>query len=202
MSDIYRPSQWSGLPADESQRVYMRNSVAGYFFDAILKVEHTTRVRATEHPIQTGANVTDHAYMEPAHVVMDIGMSDAMDSVVSGQFSSGETKSIGAYKKLLELQKKRETVKLVTRLNSYDNMLIETVHAPDDAKTYYGLRCTVFFREIMIATVDETKVSTQPQVSQETNQGTIQATPVPSDVESKLEEEREGTTSDTTEDAE
>jgi len=153
----------------------MRARVGGYFFDAIIRAEHVTTVKPTEHPVQSGAGVPDHSFNMPDQLTLEIGMSDVMDSIISGQFDTGETKSIGAYQKLKELQKKRQTVKVVSRLNTYENMLIEVVQAPDDVKTLYGLRCIVRFREIMVATVNESKVSDNEQVSEETNKGTIQS---------------------------
>jgi hypothetical protein len=132
-------------------------SEKNYFFDAYLKIDHDSSLRITEHPVQTGANISDHAYLMPATVVMEIGMSDAMDAYESGTFQGDASKSVSAYKTLKRLQDERAPLTLVTRLGKYENMVIENIHAPDEMKTYYGLRVTVVFKQIIMATSPATK---------------------------------------------
>ena len=167
----WRPQEWN-----DSQLVYAKTSVAGYFFDAILKADHTTTLRATEHPVQNGASIVDHAYMLPARLTLEIGMSDCMDQFVNGQFSSNMSKSVSAYQILLQLQSDRQPMDIVTRLNDYSNMIIESIHAPDDVKTRDGLRCTVMFREIMMADVATVLASARPQASTAPAATTVQPT--------------------------
>lgn len=185
VSKVLRPLQWVGLPSDMAQLVYLKTNIAyeeddgslyGYFFDAVIREEHTTTLRKTEHPIQTGANTTDHAYMLPAQLTLEIGMSDAMDALVNGQYrGSYETKSVAAYQTLVALQESRQPLTVLTRLKRYTNMLIEQIHAPDDARTYYGLRATVILSQLITSEVSEEKVSTREQVTKTTNKGSVQA---------------------------
>jgi len=184
----FRPPQWKGEGTGADQLIYVKTNIAeqgesndfttgqiGYFFDVIMRVEHETTTRITEHPVQNGANISDHAYMMPARLVMEIGMSDAMDTLVSGQFSDRETKSISAYQTLLRLQKNRQPLQVTTRLNIYQNMIIENINAPDDIKTLYGLKATVTMRQIMTAQIGNTKISLRDQASvAETPKGSIQ----------------------------
>lgn len=171
----YRPPEWNGLPTDLSQLVLVKSNIGGYFFDAILRTEHTSTLKITSHPVQTGANITDHSYVEPAVLTMEIGMSDAMDSLVKDQFTGRYTKSVSAYQALLDLQQSRIPVSVLTRLRQYENMLIEEINVPDDFKTLYGLRCTVTLREIFVVEVSKTTVSARPQSSGTTNRGEVQA---------------------------
>jgi hypothetical protein len=176
----YRPPNWKGLPVDDvNQLMYIKTNIGGFFFDAIIRTEHTSMLKITEHPVQTGANIVDHAYMEPAMVVMEIGMSDAMDTMVSGQFTSRYTKSVSAYQTLLDLQQARLPLQVHTRLNLYKNMLIEEITAPDDFKTQFGLRCTVTMKEIFVVEVSTTTVSARPQSTGSTSKGSIQPEPLP-----------------------
>lgn len=50
-------------------------------------------------------------------------------------------------------------------------MLIETLSAPDDEKTTYGLRATVTLKEILVVNVTTVKISERPQKSEESNEG-------------------------------
>jgi len=161
------------IPASptNTQLIYVKTNIGGWFFDAFLRVDHTSKLTITEHPIQVGAAITDHAYMEPAELVMEIGMSDAATSLVNGQFANGWSRSVKAYEVLAELQKQRIPIQVVTRLKVYQNMLIETISVPDDYKTLYSLKVTVSLREIMVATVKTVKLSARPQVTGSTNRG-------------------------------
>ena len=191
-SGPWRPAQWGGLPSDQEQLVYVKSNIGGYFFDAIIREEHTSTIRITEHPVQTGANIADHAYNMPAYLVMEIGMSDVMDSLVSGQYADGPTKSISAYQTLKKLQQARLPLEVLTRLNLYQNMLIEEINAPDDYKTQYGLRCTVRLREIFVVEVAKTTVSARPQASGQTQKGNVQASEPPPTVLRQIEDAATG----------
>lgn len=179
--DGYRPLQWGLTPGNAAQLVYLRDNIGGYFFDAIFRIEHLRSTQITEHPVQTGANISDHAYALPARLMMEIGMSDAMASFLSGQFQGGPTKSISAYQLLVDLQAKRQPLTVVTRLYRYTNMLIEHITAPDDVRTKTGLRCSVSMRQILMAEVPTTKPTTNaPQTTQTNNMGEKQ-TQTPND---------------------
>lgn len=176
----WRPPQWNNLPTKKEQLILVKTNINGYFFDAIIREEHTSTLQITEHPVQSGANITDHAFMQPARLVMEIGMSDAMDAMYPGQFDdTAYTKSVSAYRVLLDLQKSRLPLSVLTRLYLYKNMLIESLSAPDDYKTLYGLRCTVTMREIMVVDVAQGTVSARPQTTGSTQQGTVQPTEAP-----------------------
>lgn len=174
--EAFRPPQWSGLPVDdEKQLIYIKTNIGGWFFDAVMREEHTTKIKMTEHPVQTGANIVDHAYMEPATLTMEIAMSDCMATMVKGQFTKGPTKSVSAYQLLLSLQQARLPYQVHTRLNLYKNMLIEEITAPDDYKTQFGMRCTVTLKEIFVVEVSTTTVSARPIALGKSNRGVQQA---------------------------
>lgn len=165
---------YANLTDDQKQLILIKTNVAGYFFDAVLKAEHQTQLKITTHPVQYGANIADHSYVEPATLTMEIGMSDVMPGIIEGQFSDQESRSVSAYQTLLKLQSDRNPLQINTRLNNYKNMLIEQIIAPDDVKTQYGLRTTVKFKEIFVVNVAKIKVSKSPQITGTTNRGNLQ----------------------------
>lgn len=122
-----------------------------FYFDGVFSVEHTSSVTVTEHPVQVGAPISDHAYQEPHEVSLEIGMSDAMTGV-------GSDHSVNAYNTLRAIMAKREPVKLVTRLWTYPNMVMTSLSAPDDKATMYGLKATVTFQSVEIVSVSTVQV--------------------------------------------
>lgn len=127
-----------------------------YVFDAVPRVDHARELRRTQNPIQTSASspvgaVCDHAYLLPARVVLEIGMSDAMASYAPGVWTSNKSKSVSAYQQLVKLQEERTLFTLTTRLATYANMIVEGIRAPDTVETLHGLKATVLFSQIQTA---------------------------------------------------
>lgn len=148
-----------------------------YIFDAFFNIQHDTTLTITESPVQTGASISDHAYMEPKELTFEIGMSDVMTRSRDWQFEAenGSTRSITAYLFLRQLQEDRIPCTIVTRLGTYNNMLVETISAPDDNTTAFGLKATVTMREILVVAVTTVKISARPQTSTTTNSGDVKA---------------------------
>lgn len=155
--------------------VYVKTNIGGWFFDAYLSMEHTSKLRITEHPVQTGASITDHAYLEPRELTIEVGMSDVASSIVPSQFTGSWSRSVKAYEVLRELQAQRIPVQVLTRLGLYKNMMIESLSVPEDNKTLYGLRASIQLKEILVAETKLVKVSANPQITDSTNKGSPQA---------------------------
>lgn len=179
----YRPRTWGPSLQDPLQLVLVRSNVGGLFFDGIMSTETEEQLTITSHPVQSGANISDHAYREPTRITMDIMMSDVLGCRVPGQFNSFFEKSVTAYRRLLDLQRSRIPVSVQTRLGTYQNMLIETISTPDDSSTRDGLRCSITLREVLVAKVGVTKVSAREWTTGAgTNGGEVVAKPTPTSV--------------------
>jgi hypothetical protein len=151
-----------------------------YVFDAVYRVLHSRRLRMTEHPVQSGASISDHAFLMPAKVSLEIGMSDAMDAYAPDVFTTNASKSVSAYEILVALQQGRQPLTLSTRLDTYTNMLIESIDAPDTKETRYGLKATVMLSQIFTGTVTSIPVSARPQTTDSTSIGAKQPLPISS----------------------
>jgi hypothetical protein len=148
-----------------------------FVFDAVIKTEHQQRIEKTQHPIQTGANVSDHAYIMPARVELEIGMSDAMDSYVPGSWSDNPSKSVSAYQTMVALAKARTPVTVTTRLAVYQNMLLTAISAPDNIETRFGLKASLVFEELFTGTITTQTVSARPDLTNSTSLGSKQGLP-------------------------
>lgn len=193
-TDAYRPADWGNYGSDEDQMIYLAPNISeveertgeigetyevtvGYYFDAFTKENHVGSVRVTEHPVQGGSNISDHAYNLPDKLTIEVLVSDSVQPIVSGQFASGKTKSISAYEVLRKLKEKRVLVSVRTRLHYYTNMIIEGMNVSDDYKSANSLKGTVSLRQVMMAVVPVEYVTlTKRQAVVETNKGTKSAT--------------------------
>jgi hypothetical protein len=78
---------------------------------------------------------------------------------------------MNAYKVLEKLQQDRIPLTAVTRLGTYNNMLVESLVVPDDKNTTFALKATVTLKEIIVAQVTTVKISSRPQITDSTNMG-------------------------------
>ncbi len=144
-----------------------RVSIGGLMFDAVLSTSHVSKVTATSHPVEGGANITDHAFKDPAEVTIEIGMTDCNGVGVSDKMFAA----------LQSLQASRRPITIQTRFKKYSNMLIMSMSTPDDYKTVNALKAVLMCREIIIVGTATVKVTSsgQGQKAGSTNNGTVQA---------------------------
>ena len=160
-----------------------------YVFDAVMSIAHQQDSQITNQPVQTGANISDHAYAMPARVTLEIGMSDAMSSYASSSKAPNaaaaagvwtgpsKSKSVNAFNEIVSWATNRVLLTLGTRLNSYKNMLVESISSEESNKTIASLRCRVVFKQVFIANVQSVTVSALPQTTQSTAGGATNGTP-------------------------
>jgi hypothetical protein len=173
----------SGVPGD-----YLLQQTAGteqiYVFDAVITADHRQDATITSFPVQTGAAISDHAYIMPAEITLDIGMSDAMEAYASSTsadvaYAGGAwtlpgsltKKSVSAYATMLSWAQNRVLMSLTTRLFTYPNVMVASLAPQENAGTIASLRCRVTFKQIFLANIQTLSPSARPQDTQNTGQG-------------------------------
>ena len=102
--------------------------------NCVLSEQHTAEVEITGNPIETGAEVNDHAYIKPKQVVLEI--ADRNAALV--------------YNALVRFQESRVPFYLVTGLSVYNDMLIQAIDATRDKTNSTILRATVTCKQVII----------------------------------------------------
>lgn len=180
--------------AAASQNALNAASYTVYVFDAVLSIDHNQTLEKTKHPVQTGADISSHAYLMPASVTLDIGMSDVMaaytgvnaQGISASAFSGSASKSVSAYQTLLQLQASRSLLTVTTRLRTYTNMLITSLPPREDYRTITGLRCRVEFEEILTGSVSTSPVTARPDATQSNGLGVVDPSTVPASTEAQF----------------
>lgn len=164
------------VPATTSPTLGVATSDSiSYVFDAVFRLLHRRTLHKTSHPVLTGANISDHAYIEPARVTLEIGMSDCMASFSNGIWVGASTKSASAWQIIKGWQTTKQLLTLQTRLDIYTNMLVIEANAPDDVRTRRSLKATIVFEELLSASVYSSPAqSALPQTTGSTKVGTVQ----------------------------
>ena len=200
MGTAYRPTQWGQGQTGQLYGIvesYVDASggyvSSAYFFDAVLRAEHFQELAITRHPVQVNANnggpggsISDHAYLLPARLTLEIGMSDTLDRFNLTDYSSDPSKSIAAYHAFLSIQARRSPLIVMTRLKQYENMLIQSIRPVEDYKTRFALKAMIVFEQILMGLVTTTMVSAAPQITDRTDKGTAQTATVPAAIQQRM----------------
>lgn len=154
----------------------------GYYFDAWLRLQHQSDMTITRHPVETGAEISDHCYAEPRRWIFQIGMSDVSTSPVAEQFSANPTRSVNAYNTLYQLQQSRTLLSLTSKYGTYTNVLIQSMIAIDDWRTKNALKVNVTLQEIILVSTSVVPVSAHQQTTDQTNRGQVAPFKIPSTI--------------------
>lgn len=158
---------------DYDALLYCKTNIAGFFFDGFLNVSHERKLTTTSSPVETGAAIVDHAYVEPARITMKIIVSDVHQSLIPGQFDGGYARHTQAWQLLKQLQNDRIPMYVFTKLDTYENMLITSISADDNSDTFECLIADVELTEIPVARVKEVKITSADQTTTSTEMGKI-----------------------------
>lgn len=101
----------------------------------------------TQHPVQRGAAITDHAFKKPASVTVKCVFGDADQSLEE------------TYRQLLSLQSTREPFDVVTGKRSYSNMLLKDLDVTTDVLTERVLAVSAGLQEIILVDVQAVTVA-------------------------------------------
>lgn len=129
--------------------------------------KHLDRMAITEHPVEQGAAITDHAYKIPAEVFVRYGWSRSGGGVSGGTTLASLPRNISlipqfgdptllskVYAKLLALQESRQLVNLSTGKRLYRNMLISALATESDRRKENILDITIAFRQVVIVATE------------------------------------------------
>ena len=100
----------------------------------VMRENHRSSLEITENPIETGASVTDHAYIKPKSVTLE--------------FADGN--AAATYNALVRFQETRQPFTMVSGLYVYTNMLIKEITANRDVDTSRILDGRAELQEIII----------------------------------------------------
>lgn len=149
-----------------SVMVRPRRSLGGLYPDVVVEETHADELEITEHPVEQGAAIHDHAYKKPMTVSIRGGVSDSSPG-------RGENPSQEFYQQLVDLQAKREPFDIITGKRKYENMLIKSLSAVTAPDTENCLMFTAECQEVIIV---HTQVAAVPPRKNHANPGKTGAT--------------------------
>lgn len=143
-----------------------KGSIGDLTIPAMIEEIHIDTMRVTEHPVEMGAAITDHAYVRPREVVIKCGWSnstlDAFVAAIPSQKSRRMTASdyvSSVYDRLLAMQETRKLLTVTTSKRQYEDMLIVAMQVTTDASTSAALLVQATLRQVIIV---KTRATTLP----------------------------------------
>lgn len=153
-------------------------SVGEISLDLILTETHSLNAVVTQHPVQDGSTISDHITILPRSGTMRVLVSNFSLSTAKGDvradwdeiYDQGEAaqksfpnRAEEAWKKLKDLVKKRELVKVVTSLEVYEDVALTRVETTRDGDTGDALEIDIDYEQVTKVKLKETKVTAQVQ---------------------------------------
>jgi Dit-like tail protein len=151
-----------------SPLIFRARSIGGIIADATVEEVGIDELTITAHPVEQGAAITDHAYKQPARVLIRAGWSNSSLRALGNPNYAQDV-----YTLLLGLQASREPIDVLTGKRPYPSMLIERLQQTTDETSENALMIVVECRQIILV---ETQTVTVAPAANMRNPGSNAAT--------------------------
>jgi hypothetical protein len=146
-------SAFLGEPITQDQTLIL------FQFDASIVETFTKNAEVTDHPVESGADVTDHIRRLPREIEIRGWVSD--NPIVlfpSAEFGlPPRSRAQDAYAELCRIMDEGQLVKVVTSLTELENMALTSINVSRDKDTGQILDATIGLREVVVATTEVTE---------------------------------------------
>lgn len=154
-------------------------TIMGLKADVTIEEKHKDETQITNHPVDQGSPISDHAYKEPPELNIKVG------------WSGTQLELSVIYQGLLLLQDQFIRLVVMTGKRLYTDMLIKSVNTTTDLTTENALILEINFKKVFITKTSETIVTIDNQASPEAtagvqNGGTVQKAEVPESMLSQI----------------
>lgn len=143
-----------------------RRSIGDFTAQVTIEETHQDDMEITDHPVELGAKITDHAFKLPSQLTIKCGWSDSptpgnffqsLRNAVTGTINgvknirgNGPSAVKDVYANFLKLQDDRTLIDVYTGKRVYTDMLVKTLHTQTDIDTENSLILTVTLRQVII----------------------------------------------------
>lgn len=148
--------------------------------DVVVSEKYVDALEITEHPVEFGAAINDHAYKRASEVTMECGFAGGGSVLDLVNLSSiglrvGESPR-EIYQQLLDLQKSRVPFDVVTGKRTYSNMLIRAIEATTDRTSENVLSCVLTLREVIMSDTQSITVTDKANMQEGVSTAPVQNT--------------------------
>ena len=152
-----------------------QRSIGDIVAQVTIEETHHDDVQITDHPVEQGAAITDHAYVLPVEVTIHCAWSNSPSNanIISGLIgaATGTVKGVQSlitgnsasqvrdvYDKLVKLKALREPFDVYTGKRKYADMLIKSLSSVTDREHEASLHVTVVLRQVILVRTTSSSV--------------------------------------------
>lgn len=150
-------------------------------FIAYLTIEenHADELAITDHPVERGAAISDHAYKRPAQVTIRAGWSNSSPLAFLNPLGQSPNYVQQIYDAVLVLQSSLTPFDIITGKRKYTSMMLMRIHETTNENTENALILTMEFKQVIITSTqtvtvpDASKMKTPPATAAIQNTGKV-----------------------------
>lgn len=120
-------------------------SIGGFIPDVTVEEQHSDELVITEHPVEKGAAIADHAYKRPVGVMIRAGWSASSLAALGNINYPREI-----YEGLLTLQRAFTPFDVVTGKRMYSNMLLQRIFETTNEQFPSAILLNLELREVIL----------------------------------------------------
>ena len=140
-------------------------------FDASISERYSRRKEITQHPVEAGADVSDHSRTLPLEITIHGWVTDdpiivlrSINATPSVRGGDPRTRVENAWKELNRIMDEESEVKIISGLDDFRNMVLKSIDVKRDKDSGRILDATIALQQITIATTEVISVPTpQPK---------------------------------------
>jgi len=132
--------------------------------DTIVNEQHVMSNQVTDHPVEIGANVSDHSRPEPDMLQLECiitnhpfspdqrerSIRQGSTTITSNQPDEVPDRAAVSYAQLKDLRDTGALLTVQTSLRQYDSMVLQSLTIPRDARTANAIRFTASFKTVRV----------------------------------------------------
>jgi hypothetical protein len=137
-----------------------RTAIGEILLDVSYQESIALSSEVTRHPVETGSSISDHVFHNPQSVSIDGSITNTPIKIFDfSPLLGGSNRRLEAYEALRDINRNSQVVTLVTGLDVFDNMIMESITFSDEPGMGQKLKFSASFTQIERTVFD--KVSLQ-----------------------------------------
>jgi hypothetical protein len=126
--------------------------------DCVLEEIHSDEMEITQHPVQEGTTISDHAYRRPTELTLTYIWSGGGRQNVdrSTEFL------VDTYTMIRQIYSDRNPLRVITGKATYNNMMIQGISVTTDRASENVLIARITLQELLVATVSTSTMAADP----------------------------------------
>lgn len=157
MSGLFNPD------GPQAVHIIPKRAIGPLTLYVVIEEAATDKLEITQHPVERGAAITDHAFKQPSTLS------------IRALFKSEAGPVAEVYRKILDLQESRIPFDVVTGKRVYKNMLMVSLSESTDSQTPFVLAVSIEMQEVRLVSIETVTVPERAKQSNPSKTGKTEA---------------------------